>query len=548
MKLTPVASPLPDRPSLDFLKDQAKRLLKQLHAEDPAAVQLLRTHHPAFKGVQPLPAQAGSVALHDAQLVIARQHGCASWSKLKDEIEARKRLQITAGERLLRAVWAGRLEDLQTELAAAAANPSDFAAMLRRNAGMAKSLREALAGIADRSVWHRPQYREMARHLIGSGVECSAWTAARFGLKEYVQQYMEADPSLMQALDPQGRTVLQRAALIYGSDADCESTVEWLIQRGARIDIFTASAFSMAEVVREELRRDPTLVHRKCQGSTPLNWAVRPRSAFRVTEDGKRQPADTPQHSSKPRDTAVCEILLDNGAETDSQDDQENGMHPLHHAAEWCSSEETALLLLARGANLQAMDDRGWTPLDYALSRNRKGFVAFLKRHGARQTLVDWPNTWGGRRDLLIASVKRNDIASVERLLEEDAASESSGLASAREESGDTALHWAAHDGHFEIAELLLKHGADVSAQETRHWGGTPLHWASERQAVLVDLLLRHGAAINSRNERTGQTPLHYCARCDDVPEVAELLLSRGADPSLTDNRGNRPVDYAIKG
>src|SRR5690606_38836479 len=133
-------------------------------------------------------------------------------------------------------------------------------------------------------------------------------------------------------------------------------------------------------------------------------------------------------------------------------------------------------------------------------------------------------------------------LSGVRQLLELDAT-----LARARGEDGDTPLHWAAHDAHYEVAALLLQHGAEVAAQETRYWGGTPLHWAAERQPVLVQLLLDHGADVNCRNERTGQTPLHYCARCDDVPEVATLLLSRGADPSLTDQRGNTPLDFALR-
>lgn len=506
-------SPLPDRPSLEFLKDQSKRLLKLARAQDPAALETILARHPAFRN--PAALNPAALALHDAQLTVARLHGFTSWSRLKEEVEARNHAFLSRDERLVKAVRRRRLEDIQTELAGAHAF----------SAATARLLREALAGIADRSVWHRPHYRVIARQLIAAGVECDIWTAARMGLLEHVQHHLAADPALLHARDSQGRTPLQRAALIYGSDPECEALCAWLFQQGAPVDIFTASAYSLVETVHAELRRDPSLVHQKCQGSTPLNWAVRPRHS----------------HPDAP-DLRACELLLAHGADVETVDDQENGMRPLHHLGEWFGREETAALLLARGADLHAKDDIGWTPLDYAINRNRQPMAEFFKRHGATQTLVDWPDTTDGQRALLIASVKRDDLPSVERLLRETPA-----LASVRDEGGDTALHWAAHDGHYEIAALLLRHGADVAAQETRYWGGTPLHWAAERQPLLVELLLAHGADINVRNHRTGQTPLHYCARCDDVPEVAELLLARGADPLLADNRGHTPLDYALK-
>ena len=43
--------------------------------------------------------------------------------------------------------------------------------------------------------------------------------------------------------------------------------------------------------------------------------------------------------------------------------------------------------------------------------------------------------------------------------------------------SGDTPLHWAAYNGHVEIARLLLQNGADVNA--INNVGSTPLHYAA---------------------------------------------------------------------
>lgn len=69
---------LPPNPSLEQLKHQAKELLKSSRALDPQA--LLRIE-------QYLPNRAVAARLADAQLVIAREYGFASWPKLKLQVE-----------------------------------------------------------------------------------------------------------------------------------------------------------------------------------------------------------------------------------------------------------------------------------------------------------------------------------------------------------------------------------------------------------------------------------------------------------------------------
>jgi hypothetical protein len=95
--------PIPPRPSLEFDRQQAKALLDALHRGDADAAQRFRTHHPRF-GPQGAP---GGAALHEAQLVIAREYGFASWPGSKQFVEAR---QLDARERaaaLVRAACEG---------------------------------------------------------------------------------------------------------------------------------------------------------------------------------------------------------------------------------------------------------------------------------------------------------------------------------------------------------------------------------------------------------------------------------------------------------
>lgn len=74
--------PLPNDPSLEYLRKEAKRLRDAVRAGDAAAVDLVREFHPgASNAIARLP-------LTDAQLVIARQYGFASWSRLKAHLSA----------------------------------------------------------------------------------------------------------------------------------------------------------------------------------------------------------------------------------------------------------------------------------------------------------------------------------------------------------------------------------------------------------------------------------------------------------------------------
>ncbi|MBV9886845.1 MAG: ankyrin repeat domain-containing protein [Acidobacteria bacterium] len=79
--------PLPPKPNLEFLKRQAKSLLKELALHDMAAAQRVREFHPQFPTSSDIQIFAAPLHLSDAQLVIAREAGFASWARLKHHIE-----------------------------------------------------------------------------------------------------------------------------------------------------------------------------------------------------------------------------------------------------------------------------------------------------------------------------------------------------------------------------------------------------------------------------------------------------------------------------
>jgi ankyrin repeat protein len=144
----------------------------------------------------------------------------------------------------------------------------------------------------------------------------------------------------------------------------------------------------------------------------------------------------------------LADCLLSHGANANARD--EDGATPLHHAAR-NGDEAIAELLLAHGSQINAADDEGTTPLHEA-ARVSNGMVALLLSHGAAV-----------------------------------------GAANRR---GNTPLHDAVLRGHREIAELLLAHNADANAKN--NGGRTPLDEANRRRHAGIIQLLTAKAETSS--------------------------------------------------
>lgn len=130
------------------------------------------------------------------------------------------------------------------------------------------------------------------------------------------------------------------------------------------------------------------------------------------------------------------------------------------------------------------------------------------------------------------------------------------------------ALHYTTHCGAAEIARLLVSRGAEVDAFELRY-GGTPLtHAAYHARAEMVQLLapysrnfrgLCFAGAVDrlqellaedpdraNQEDRPGE-PALFCLPDDEekAVEIAELLLSFGADPTFLNPLGQTPAQAA---
>src|SRR5215471_19490767 len=78
---------LPSRPNLAHLKYQAKDLQKTRQSGSLEANQRIREFHPRFHNSTDAQISLAKFTLADAQLVIAREYGFATWARLKSYVE-----------------------------------------------------------------------------------------------------------------------------------------------------------------------------------------------------------------------------------------------------------------------------------------------------------------------------------------------------------------------------------------------------------------------------------------------------------------------------
>ena len=97
---------------------------------------------------------------------------------------------------------------------------------------------------------------------------------------------------------------------------------------------------------------------------------------------------------------------------------------------------------------------------------------------------------------------------------------------------------------HYEAAELLIKHGAEVNVASVG--GTTPVYWAAGGNIKLLNLLIANGADINKVNKNK-EAPLHYAANNKNNAALVKLLIKHGADVNAADDDGNLPIHNAAR-
>ena len=260
-------------------------------------------------------------------------------------------------------------------------------------------------------------------------------------------------------------------------------------------------------------------------------------------------------------DFSQVQVLIRQG--DDVNEPQVDGATALHWASQW-NDVRSAELLINAGAEVNVANRTGATPLQLAAINGSPEMLELLLDEGAdpniRVTIT---------ADTTLMLAARTGIPEAVELLIEAGAD-----VNAREEWGKTTpLMWAVAEGHTETAELLIDEGADLEARtvfmptdttrgfegsaprerladeqgSVQHASGelTAIHFAArDGYFETATLLLDAGADVNSL-AADGKDSLglaifngHYA--------LASMLIDRGSNVNQADARGFTPLFWAV--
>ena len=235
---------------------------------------------------------------------------------------------------------------------------------------------------------------------------------------------------------------------------------------------------------------------------------------------GNVNATNAPQYSWTPLQRAcelghlkLVELLIAKGAKINIA---VGGRTPLHVAA-YNDRDDVVALLLSRGADPNTKGESDKTPLHWTVS-NPSGDVVGRDPHPLSG--IRYSNTV----ELLIANgANVNAKALSGSLVRYRQPYELDCIAQAitNRDNGITPLHLVVLSGNLMLEQLLIKHGADLNAQDLSGW--TLMHWAAAYgRTDVIGRLTAQGADLNLK-DKDGRTPLYYAMQFDCEDAIKQI-------------------------
>jgi len=510
---------LPDHPSLEHLKKQAKALLHAAQARDAEALRRFLTL-PALAGTSIDGIDAGDLALHDAHSVIAREHGFPSWNALRDEVEARTlsfEAAVDAFVRFATGSVPGRAERL-----------------LALHPGIASaSLQTALVlGDADAVDARLRSHPELATQPGGP----QPWEPLLYVCHTCLHRTVRARVD--------GLVAIARRLCALGANPNAEYRWNWhpeLPRTALWGSVCEVRHLPLAEVLLEAGANPTDGVTTHIAGGGGNLEALELLHRYGVNTNGIPGGVPPLVYMMGWGDNAAGpQWLLEHGADANLAWGPD-GEAPLHVAARrW--DVPMVDLLMRHGADVSRRRSDGATAYALAELYGNRDIAAWLLAHGATDEL--------SAIERFIAACARGDRAAAQAMLV--ARPE---LRTELRPEHHLMLHRPAESGNAAVLETMLACGFDPEAKDKDRV--TPLHRAAmggHPEAVRV--LLAHGADVNARDGMFSAQPLVWAVEGrgsakragSDHVGVARLLIAAGSPVEWTPPPGAPSPERTIEG
>lgn len=484
---------LPDHPDADQLRRQARELLRAWQRGEPQAL--------ARAAPYALPAPP---RLAQAQLVIARELGLASWPKLLDEVEHRRALALRDDG------FVDRVLVLALGRGYAAPRPAQALALLRSRPGLRHpALRLVQGQLDDRDgldarrpvpPWNAPPLALVAFSSLAT-LDAAHDAALGAAAERLLAAGADANAGLADPEFPE-----RPLPVLYGAVARARSI--GLVQR-----LLAAGA---------DPNDNESLYHAVEQDDRRLVAAL-------VAAGARWHGTNALFRQLDVENLAHLQQVLDLGADANEHSPGiQGGARPLHHAVLRGRSLAHLERLVAHGADITATDGHGHSLAWHATRAGRQDVLAWLATKGQRPP--------EGLHARFVAACAAADEATARALL-----AERPGLIAELAPWDRTLLPEQAQRGALASVRLMLALGWPVDVPGP--WQASALNQAAFRgDAAMAALLLQHGARWHEKNGYGGDA-LGSClhAGCNepvpggDYAEVLRLLLADGAPRPAAD-------------
>lgn len=493
---------LPERADLRQLKTLAKELLRDIQSGTVI--------------IDDVPASSAKLA--DAQRVLARRYGFNSWAKLAQQVEVPMLL-----EEFRSVIRAGDHEALEK--------------LLKKEATLRQRINEPLFSFGAPAV------------IPASHSPNAAWILpilVRYG----------ADPNVRSTWWAGGFSAL---------DAAEGSTVDVLLNLGAKFDVWSAAKHGRIDVLKELLEEDPSLVNAGGgDGCTPLHFAQNAAVVEFLVANGADVHQKDVDHESTPIHYQIkrpdcMRALLKAGARSDiftaiALDDAELAQQLLDQNPEVVNAKVGSgefRTQVSNGGHIYAyLLGSAVSAIEYAATSSARAVSSILlnqapvgkrllaaswqeDRQAVEAILREFPNAGsqlGPESRAIADAAQQGKAETVRLLLMAGVDANSKGM-----DSG-TALHIACWFGQLECVQLLVPL-ADLEAKDAHH-GSTPLGWAlhgSEHcrnpqgdYVGVVETLLAAGARADAPANSQGTSMMKQAGSREDVKSVLKRHIGKG--------------------